>query len=86
MRLDTTTPMMTARSLRKAKPEVQRARLSLRAGRVGVSASVKVTPSGLLSIGALVSGVLLSTAVLVRVSTREAKREPQRDPDVPRLT
>ncbi|WP_156356978.1 hypothetical protein [Sphingomonas sp. Leaf38] len=39
-------------------------------GKGGVVASVRMTSGGILSIGALVSGILLSTAVLVRASAR----------------
>ncbi len=39
----------------------------------GLRASVDVSSSGLLSIAALVSGILLSTAVLVHVATRDAR-------------
>jgi hypothetical protein len=50
--------------------ERQRASLAVRIGRRwGVSASVEVTPAGLLAIGGLVSSILLSTAVLVRSAT-----------------
>lgn len=50
---------------------VHRAKATIRFGRHGAMiASVKVTNGGILSIGALVSGILLSTAVLVRASVR----------------
>lgn len=53
----------------------QRARASLRLGRgVSAAARVDVTSGGLLAIGALVSSILLATAVLVRVAVREAHR------------
>jgi hypothetical protein len=35
-----------------------------------------VTPAGILAIGGLVSGILLSTAALVWVSTSVARRHP----------
>jgi hypothetical protein len=38
---------------------------SFRMGEARIVAKVKVTPTGLLAIGALVSGILLSTSVLV---------------------
>jgi hypothetical protein len=40
---------------------------------VGLRASVDVSSVGLLSIAALVSSILLSTAVLVHVATRDAR-------------
>lgn len=50
---------------------VHRAKASFTLGRrAGMVASVKITSGGILSIGALVSGILLSTAVLVRASVR----------------
>lgn len=50
----------------------QTARFEARFGRRGaVSGSVRVTDRGLLAIAVLVSSILLSTAVLVRVSVRE---------------
>jgi anti-sigma-K factor RskA len=50
----------------------QRARATMRIGRhTRFAARVEVTSTGLLAIGALVSSILLSTAVLVRVSVRE---------------
>ena len=52
------------------RPAVQRAKVSVSFGKAGVAASVRVTSGGLLSVGALVSGILLSTAVLVRASAR----------------
>lgn len=70
----------------------QRAKLSVRVGRrARVVASVSVTGGGLLAVGALVSSVLLSTAVLVRTATngaaatRERTPELEPDPTVPRL-
>jgi hypothetical protein len=54
----------------------QRARLSLRVGRrARLTVRVDVTADGLLAIGALVSSILLSTAVLVGVATRASKSE-----------
>ena len=41
-----------------------------------VSGRVAVTPAGLLAIGALVSSILLSTAVLVWASTSVPRRHP----------
>lgn len=52
------------------------ARIVVRGGPVRVAAKVEVTTSGLLAIGALVSGVLLSTTALVWASTSPARRHP----------
>jgi hypothetical protein len=50
----------------------QRAKLTLRLGkRARLCARVEMTSEGLLAVGALVSSILLSTAVLVGVSVRE---------------
>jgi hypothetical protein len=58
-------------------PSYQSARLLVRVGRRGgLALRVNVTSGGLLSIAALVSSILLSTAVLVGVSVRESKRPP----------
>ena len=54
----------------------QTADLDFTAGPVKLSAKVRVTPAGLLAIGGLVSGILLSTAVVVWVSTSVARRHP----------
>lgn len=52
-------------------PSVHRAKAAIRFGRrAEMAASVRITNGGILSIGALVSGILLSTAVLVRASVR----------------
>jgi hypothetical protein len=61
-------------------PNVQRATIALRLGkRSRVRAELTMTPAGLLSVGALVSSILLSTAVIVR----SARRRPEGD--APRL-
>jgi hypothetical protein len=50
----------------------QRAKATIRIGRhTRFTARVDVTSAGLLAVGALVSSILLSTALLVRVSVRE---------------
>jgi len=49
---------------------------SFRMGEARFVAKVKVTPAGLLAIGALVSGILLSTSVLVWTATSAARRRP----------
>jgi len=51
--------------------DVQHAQLGLRIGdRTTLSMEVTVTSTGLLAIGALVSGILLSSAVIVRAARR----------------
>lgn len=53
-------------------PPRQTAEVTLAAGkRFRLDARVAVTSGGLVAIGALVSSILLSTAVLVRVAVRE---------------
>jgi hypothetical protein len=52
------------------------AAVSLRVRDTRFTAKVKVTPTGLLAIGALVSGILLSTSVLVWTATNVARRRP----------
>lgn len=55
----------------------QRGEVHLRIGQtVDIKASVDVTSTGLLAITALVSGILLSTAVLVHCAVREGRRFP----------
>ena len=54
--------------------ERQTARSRLRLGPVRMKARVDVTPAGLLTIGALLCGILLSTSVLVATAVREARR------------
>lgn len=55
--------------------DVQRANVSLMVGeRVGFKANVEITTGGLVSVAALVSAILLSTAVLVRVAVRSSRR------------
>lgn len=49
----------------------QQARFGLTVGRrTSLTAEVAVSPSGLLAIGALVSAILLSTAVIVHTARR----------------
>ncbi len=56
---------------------LQRADLTIRIGdRANVTAGVAVTTTGLLAIGALVSSILLSTAVIVRVAV--GRQPPQK--------
>jgi hypothetical protein len=55
--------------------ERQTARSVARFGKqVKLRAELDVTPAGLLSIGVLVCGILLSTTVLVGTSIRETRR------------
>lgn len=55
----------------------QRVEVRLRFGRAcEFEAKVDVSSTGLLAITALVSGILLSTAVLVRSAVREGRRFP----------
>jgi hypothetical protein len=55
----------------------QRSEIQLRFGRaVDIKASADVSSTGLLAIAVLVSGILLSTAVLVRSAVREGRRFP----------
>ncbi|TXC72033.1 hypothetical protein FSB78_14560 [Sphingomonas ginsenosidivorax] len=63
---------MTKQSLSARPPApVHRAKAAIRFGRrAGLTASVRITSGGILSVGALVSGILLSTAVLVRAAGR----------------
>ena len=57
----------------------QRAAVSLKLGRRRrLSATVEVTPAGLLAIGGLVSSILLSTAVLVRSAAAAKARADDR--------
>jgi hypothetical protein len=46
----------------------QRAAISIEAGGGRLDAEVTVTPAGLLAIGALVSSILLASAVIVRAA------------------
>ncbi|MDP1872721.1 hypothetical protein [Phenylobacterium sp.] len=56
--------------------EPNTAAISLRVRESRFVAKVKVTPAGLLAIGGLVSGILLSTSVLVWTATSVARRRP----------
>lgn len=52
----------------------EQAQVSLRFGdRAGLRMDARMTPAGLLAIGAMVSGILLSTAVLVGTALRAGK-------------
>jgi hypothetical protein len=54
----------------------QVADLKLAVGPVRLRARVRVTPAGLLAIGALVSGILVSVSTVVWTSTSVARRHP----------
>lgn len=58
------------------QPTINTAALVFRAGRVRCGAKIKVTNSGLLAIGGLVSGILLSTATVVWAATSVARQRP----------
>jgi hypothetical protein len=59
-----------------AAGEQQTATLALTGGPLSLRAEVQMTPKGLLAVAALVSGVLLSTAVLVWAATAVPRRHP----------
>ncbi len=54
----------------------QTATIELEAGRFRLHARVSATPTGLLAIGALVSGILLSSAAIVLASGEVVRRRP----------
>ena len=68
-----TTPDSRAADL---DPRGQVALLEMSLGKAQLKVRVRVTPTGLMAIGGLVSGVLLSTAALVWVSTSVVRRHP----------
>jgi hypothetical protein len=62
------------------RPTVHRAEASIAFGRrAGMSASVEITSGGILAIAALVSGILLSSAVIVRSARRPRSGALRRD-------
>ena len=63
------------------QPGLNRAVARLKAGQCSATAKVEVSTAGLLAIGALVSGVLVSTSVLVWV----ARARPPGRPGLPAL-
>ena len=63
------------------QPGLNRAVARLKAGQCSATAKVEVSTAGLLAIGALVSGVLVSTSVLVWV----ARATPRGRPGLPTL-
>ncbi len=60
----------------KGEPAADVDALEAKAGPASLKARMVHTPKGLLAAGALVSGILLSTAVLVWVATGPARRHP----------
>lgn len=50
------------------------ANLRIRVGNASVDGAVSISTRGLLAVGGLVSGILLSTAVIVLVATRKVPR------------
>lgn len=59
----------------RQEPPYQKAELRISAGRaVDLRLRIRITSTGLLAIGGLVSSILLSTAVLVGVATRHPPR------------
>ena len=70
---------MTQHLTRRPEPKeldrpANRAHLSFKAGRVELNVDVNTTPVGLLSIGGLVSMILLSVAPIIRASKSKAHR------------
>lgn len=59
-----------------ATRDPQRPALSLEAGNGRFDAEVTVTPAGLLAIGALVSAILLASAVIVRAAKPRSSPRP----------
>lgn len=70
---DRTSPALQARAATRSP---NTAVLVARAGPLRVTAKVKVSELGILAIGGLVSGILLSTSALVWVATTPARRHP----------
>jgi len=58
------------------RPRGNRAVFRLKAGKASMVAKVEVSTPGLFAIGALVSGILVSTAGLVWVATSVARDHP----------
>jgi hypothetical protein len=62
-------PVLTTASTVAPPDDVQHAQIALRIGeRSSLTMEVKVTSTGVLAIGALVSAILLSSAVIVRAA------------------
>ena len=63
----------------RPKPDYQHAEIALRIGtHSGLRVTSNLTSRGLVAIGIMVSSIILSTAVLVRVVVREGPRAPAR--------
>jgi len=60
----------------KPRVQINSAVVSLRAGKVRFIAKAKITNGGLWAVSGLVSGILLSTAVLVWSSTGVPRKHP----------
>lgn len=58
------------------QPATNSAVLTLRVGKARFASKVRISNGGLLAVGALVSGVLLSTAVLVWAATGVPRKHP----------
>jgi len=58
------------------EPSKATAEVDFQAGPVRLRARADISPQGLVAIGALVSSILLSSAVIVWVSTSVARRRP----------
>ena len=58
------------------RPHSNRALFRLKAGKASMAARVEVSTPGLLAIGVLVSGILVSTTGLVWVATSVARDHP----------
>ncbi|HVI30169.1 hypothetical protein [Hansschlegelia sp.] len=56
------------------RAEIHRASWKLRCGPVSTEAEIEISSRGLIAVGALVSGILLSVAPIIWVSTRKAPR------------
>jgi len=63
-------PMSNAQIPHAPGASAHTASFSLKRHPLSIEASVAITPGGLLAIAALVSGILLSTAVLVRAAKK----------------
>lgn len=58
-------------SERTGAPQAHTATLRIRLGDASIDGAVSISTRGLLAVGGLVSGILLSTAVIVAVATRK---------------
>jgi hypothetical protein len=63
------------RDIRLPEPDLQTGFLFLSIGsRISLKIAIKVSPPGLLAIGATVAGILLSSAVIVHTATKRSVR------------